>query len=354
MSCTVSNLNRQSAALSQVSNEMHTSSTITNLAVALYMLSMSIFPLWWSSFSERLGRRTIYLASFTLFTVANVLCAVSSSIGMLIVMRILSGGASGSVQAVGAGTIADIWEPFERGKAMSIFYLGPLCGPLIAPIVGGALAEHWNWRATMWFLVIYGGVTVALVLLGLPETLVQRKPPLVEVVQTEEPIQRQPSRVSSKKVAQRTTTVLANLKVIFVDPLKIILYLRFPPVALTVYYASITFASLYVLNISVEETFAKQPYGFSTIILGLLYIPNSIGYIFTSLFGGKWTDKIMHREARKANRYDENGKLIVLPEDRMRENTLLGALLYPSALLWYGWTADKGIFWLCPVCNKLI
>lgn len=76
---------------------------------------------------------------------------------MLIVMRMLSGGSAASVQAVGAGTIADIWEPKERGRAMGIFYLGPLCGPLFAPIIGGALAQRWNWRATLWFLVIYGG-----------------------------------------------------------------------------------------------------------------------------------------------------------------------------------------------------
>ena len=40
---------------------------------------------------------------------------------------------------------------------MGIFYLGPLCGPLLAPIVGGILGQAWNWRATQWALVIYGG-----------------------------------------------------------------------------------------------------------------------------------------------------------------------------------------------------
>src|SRR5450432_3338605 len=106
------------------------------MSVALYMLSMSIFPLWWSSFSETLGRRTIYLASFALFILWTILSALSTSISMLIVMRMLGGGAAASVQAVGAGTIADIWESRERGRAMGIFYLGPLMGPLLAPIIG--------------------------------------------------------------------------------------------------------------------------------------------------------------------------------------------------------------------------
>src|SRR5688572_5897798 len=138
-----------------MSRDLEASETVTNLTVALYMLAMSIFPLWWSSFSETLGRRTVYIVSFALFLVFSVLSAVSVNISMLIVMRILAGGASASVQAVGAGTIADIWETAERGRAMGIFYLGPLTGPLFSPIVGGALSQAFNWRAPMWFLAVY-------------------------------------------------------------------------------------------------------------------------------------------------------------------------------------------------------
>lgn len=340
-----------SASLSQVARELHTTTTITNLSIALYMLSMSIFPLWWSSFSERLGRRTIYLVSFVLFVVFNCLCAVSSSIAMLIVMRMLSGGASASVQAVGAGTIADLWEPRERGRAMGIFYLGPLCGPLFAPIVGGLLAERWGWRSTMWFLAAYGALTVIFIFFALPETLVVRKPVLSDVSENDmAPVSRPLSRVSSRQVVGVTTRWLKMLKIVFIDPLKIVLYLQYIPVLLSVYYASIAFGSLYVLNVSVEDTFGKPPYNFSTIIIGLLYIPNSVGYVVASLLGGRWMDSIMQREAKKANRYDEKGRLIYRPEDRMRENAWLGAFLYPAALIWYGWTVDKGVFWLVPVC----
>jgi len=343
----------RSASLSQVARELNTTTTIANLSIALYMLSMSIFPLWWSSFSERLGRRTIYLASFLLFVLFNCLCAISNSIAMLIVMRMLSGGASASVQAVGAGTIADLWEPRERGRAMGIFYLGPLCGPLFAPIIGGLLAQRWGWRSTLWFLAVYGALTVVFIFLALPETLAVQKIVPPEDEEHDEPIGQSISRVSTRQMARTTTKWLVKLKVIFIDPLKIVLYLRYLPVLLSVYYASIAFGSLYVLNVSVEETFGKEPYNFSTIIVGLLYIPNSLGYVVASLFGGRWMDSIMQREARKANRYDEKGRLIYRPEDRMRENAWLGAILYPIALIWYGWTAEKGVFWLVPVSLQI-
>ena len=162
------------------------------------------------------------------------------------------------------------------------------------------------------------------------------------------PLTRTTSHISS--LHRTTSKYLTVGRRLFIDPLKIILYLRFPAVLITVYYASITFGSLYLLNISLETTFSAPPYNFSTIAVGLTYIPNSIGYVLASIFGGKWTDTIMAREARKAGRYESDGiKLKYRPEDRMRENAWIAAFLYPAALIWYGWTADKGVFWIVPL-----
>jgi multidrug resistance protein len=343
------------ATLPQLSKDLHTSQTTTNLSIALYMLSMSIFPLWWSSFSETLGRRTIYLTSFVLFTLWNIVAAKSTSIGMLIVMRVLGGGASASVQAVGAGTIADIWETFERGRAMGYFYLGPLLGPLLAPIIGGALSQRWGWRSTQWFQAIYGGVLLIVLTFCLPETLAKRREPVLPSQQepTEEKTGTTRGELTRVSTAQsvhiKTKKAAAVFKRCIIEPLSVVAYLRFPAVMISVYLASITFGSLYILNISIQQTFSTSPYNFSVIIVGLLYIPNSLGYVLASIFGGKWTDVIMQREARKAGRYDANGKLIFRPEDRLRENAWLAAAMYPAALIWYGWAADRGVIWFVPM-----
>jgi multidrug resistance protein len=342
--------------LHEISIVFNASKTVTNMSVAVYMLSMSIFPLWWSSFSERLGRRTIYITSFILFIIFAILSAVSNSIAMLIVVRTLSGGAAASVQAVGAGSIADIWEVRERGRAMGIFYLGPLCGPLFAPIIGGALGEGLGWRSTQWFLVIYGGATLIFIIFALPETLARKGPmpssqePATTSSDPEKNIRPDLIRTLTRaSTVQKTKSFLTHMRQIFVDPLKIIAWLQYPPVALTVYYASITFGSLYILNISIQSTFSSAPYNYSTLIVGLLYIPNSAGYLLASLFGGKWIDSIMHREAREAGRYDAQGKLIFRPEDRMRENAWIAAILYPTALILYGWTAQYHIHIAVPM-----
>ena len=155
--------------------------------------------------------------------------------------------------------------------------------------------------------------------------------------------------IRRQSASKSTSQYLCILKRCLLDPLKIILYLRFPAVLITVYYTSIALGALYLLNISLETTFSAPPYKFSTIIVGLTYIPGALGYLSASLFGGRWTDTIMAREARKAGRYDARGKLIYRPEDRMRENMWMAAILYPGALVWYGWAAERHIFWLVPL-----
>lgn len=340
------------AALGQVSKDFNTSATLTNLSVAMYMLSMSIFPLWWSSFSETLGRRTIYLVSFAMFLLWNIIAAISTSIAMLIVMRILGGGAAASVQAVGAGTIADVWETKERGRAMGIFYLGPLLGPLLAPIIGGALSEVWGWRSTQWFQAIYGGILLIVLTFCLPETLAKRTPVAQPQLPTDGKTtsQSELARTSTRQSIQRNTKQAAAIfKRCIIDPLSVIGYLRFPAVFATVYLASITFGTLYILNVAIQKTFSEPPYNFKVVIVGLTYIPGSLGYVAASIIGGRWTDAIMHREARAAGRYDESGKLIFQPEDRMRENAMLAAAIFPGALIWFGWTAEKGIIWIVPL-----
>ncbi|KAF7530454.1 hypothetical protein G7054_g9570 [Neopestalotiopsis clavispora] len=328
-------------ALPDMSAEFDVSSTVVNLSVAFYMLAMSIFPLWWSSFSETLGRRTIYLSSFLLNVIFSLISGMSVNIAMLIVFRVLSGGAAASSR--------------ERGRAMGFFYLGPLMGPLIAPIVGGALAQGFGWRSTVWFLTCYGAVVFVLILFALPETLAQRKPlvpraPAAQAVGNGDNSNGQAlSRVSTtRSVQMQSQHAAAALKKALIDPLEVLTYLRFPAVAIVVYYAAITFGSLYVLNISIQSVFSEAPYGFSAIIIGLLYIPSSLGYFIASLLGGPWLDRIMIRSAQRAGRYDADGKLVYLPEDRMRENAWISATLYPGALIWYGWTAQSGVHWIAP------
>ena len=252
--------------------------------------------------------------------------AVSVNLSMFIVFRILMGGAAASVQSVGSGTIADIWEPKERGKAMGVFMLGPLCGPGIAPIIGGALTEAFGWRSIQWYLTIFGGAVLILVLFCLPETL-RRK--------TEGPADAGP----------KPKLTVGRFLYKCVEPLKILGLLRHPAIFVAVYVAGISFGVIFVGYVGIQAVFPLPPYNFSDSILGLLYLAPTIGYAISAVIGGRWLDYIMKREAKKAGRVGEDGKPVYLPEDRMKENMWIGAVLNPAAFIWYGWAADKGLHW---------
>ncbi|KAI8952142.1 major facilitator superfamily transporter [Xylaria longipes] len=322
-------------ALREVAADLHTTQTVTNLSLAFYLLAMAITPLWWSMYSELLGRRTIYLLSFTFFVIFSVISGVSRNIAMLIVFRVLSGGAAASVQAVGAGTIADVFEPRERGRAMGIFFLGPLCGPGIAPIIGGALTQGFGWQSTQWFLSVFGALLLLLVLFFLPET-VKAKPTI------------------PKEEKPKTKMTVGRFFKLAFKPVGILGLLRHPPIFVAIYSGALAFAVTYVVYVSIQADFPQSPYHFTDIQVGLVYLAPTIGYAVSSVLGGRWHDYIMAREARKAGRYDADGKLKFLPEDRMKENVWIATLLYPATVIWYGWTVQKGIQWAVPVVATLV
>ncbi|KAM3524657.1 hypothetical protein NHJ13051_004433 [Beauveria bassiana] len=331
-------------ALPGIAEYFQVSGTVANLSVALYALSMAIIPLWWSVLSEAYGRRPIYLVSFTLFLVWNSVAAVSTSIEMFIIMRFLAGGASASVAAVGAGTVADLWEVKRRGTAMGYFFLGPMLGPLVSPIIGGILTQRFGWRSTQWGAVVYGGLVWLSMIFLLPETsskAVKGKEPAVAENSDGGNVQQVPESCISR--------FFKALGRMLVEPFRLVGYLRSPPLFMTCYYASISFACYYILNLAIQRTFSRDPYSFRAIILGLLYIPSALGSIVASVVGGRWTDYVMRREAKAAGRFDESGNPKFRPSDRMCENAWIPAFVFPAALLVFGWTTHEGIFWFAPI-----
>lgn len=341
--------------MQDTASDLHTSLNLADLTLSLSKIGIAFCPLWWSAFSEHAGRRTVYIISFVLFVLWSILAALSKDIGMLLAMRFLSASAVSSFQSVGAGTVADMWEPRERGAAMGIYYLGNLgVGLVLGPLLGGVLTETWGWRATQWFLASYGGVILVLIVFALPETSPRRK---TAVPATLEEKPRNDSQSTADESAPPTGArsrrgVVAVVRDVLIGPFRALAYLRFPAVTVTIYVASITFGVLGLLNISYQSTFSHAPYSLSATVVGCIYIPIGVGSLLGSVYGGRWSDSIMAREARKAGRYrpeSEGGGLLYRPEDRVRENAWLGVGVFASLLVWYGWVVQQGVVWWVPV-----
>lgn len=93
----------------------------TTVAYCLYSLGFGIVPLFTSALSEEVGRRPIYLASAFLGAMCNVLASASQNIQTIMVARVLGGAFASTGAILVGGTIADIWEPEERGLPMAVF-----------------------------------------------------------------------------------------------------------------------------------------------------------------------------------------------------------------------------------------
>lgn len=389
-------------AVKDLSTELDTTIAMVNVSVGIYIISLGVFPMWWSNFSEKHGRRSVFVVSFAWFFAFTIGCALAPSISSLIVLRLLAGVGASAVQACGAGTVSDLYVQEERGTALGLFYLGPLLGPFLSPIIGGAVALGWGWRATMWVMVIVCGLNLVLIILLLPETLPRdslqamkmllRKTMEKDDELTENSLERIATNLSqnstrrrqildeetpvdlfmptilristnqsaySKRIREReleelesrdpseTKTWQSHLYDYTIRPLHAVVLLTYPPVLLIIVYAGIGFMGTYFFNITISNAYAQDPYNFSPMIVGLLYIPNSVTYLLVSIYGGRWNDWLIKRSARL-----HNGEL--RPESRLSWNIVLAAVIFPPACMIFGWCLDKKQHWVTPLIGSAL
>ncbi|EQK99451.1 MFS transporter [Ophiocordyceps sinensis CO18] len=159
-------------SLPVLEREFGVGATALNATVSVFMVTFAFAPLFWASFADHGGRRPPYVSSLSVYIVANVLLAtLPKNFGALVFLRIVQAFGSAAVVSMGAGTVVDVTEPKRRATAMSIFLLGPQCGPIIGPALGAALTGEVSWRWIFGFLAISGFVLWLVIVLTLPETL---------------------------------------------------------------------------------------------------------------------------------------------------------------------------------------
>ncbi|KAK6216044.1 hypothetical protein LQW54_003818 [Pestalotiopsis sp. IQ-011] len=107
---------------------------LATFVVSAFVLGFAIGPLVLAPMSELYGRTKVYHTSNCLFVVFTIACALSSSMGMLIAFRFLSGCAGATVVTCGSGRIVDLMAPEKRGTSMALWSVGPLLGPIIGPV----------------------------------------------------------------------------------------------------------------------------------------------------------------------------------------------------------------------------
>ncbi|GAV51590.1 hypothetical protein ZYGR_0AF00610 [Zygosaccharomyces rouxii] len=129
-------------------------------------------------------------------------------------------------------------------------------------------------------------------------------------------------------------------------PLKSLYFLEYPPVLLAITFSAISFAILYFVNMTLEYGYSHPPYNFSPMLVGLMYIPNSVTYMLASIFGGRWTDHLLLKYKAK------HGEMV--PEARISWNVVTAVISFPISLVIFGWCLDKGEHWETPLVGTAL
>jgi MFS transporter, DHA2 family, multidrug resistance protein len=102
------------------------------------------------------GRRRLLLLSVAGFTIASVLCGMSTTLPMLVFWRIIQGMTGGVLQPLSQAIMLEVFEPKDRGKAMAFFGLGVVVAPVIGPVLGGWLTDNYSWRWVFYVNLPFG------------------------------------------------------------------------------------------------------------------------------------------------------------------------------------------------------
>jgi EmrB/QacA subfamily drug resistance transporter len=120
--------------------------TMTGYTLAL----ASVIPLTgWAA--DRFGTKRLYLLAVGLFTAGSVLCAMATSLEMLVLFRVLQGLGGGMLMPLGMTILTRAAGPERVGRVMAVLGIPMLLGPIFGPIIGGALIESASWH---WIFLI--------------------------------------------------------------------------------------------------------------------------------------------------------------------------------------------------------
>lgn len=334
------------------------SSTVSTLAVTLYVLGLGIGPMIISPLSEVYGRLPVYHTANIVFVAFLIGNALSRNVAQFMVFRLLSGFAGGTPMALGGGSIADVTNLKTRAGAMGLFSLGPLTGPVswhipnfahlsmteslnepspqvLGPVIGGFVASGLGWRWTFWLLSILGGavgvVAVFLMQETHPKILLEHKAARLRA-STDNP------KLRSKLTRQHLTPsrVLAQA---LVRPT--MLLIRSPVLLVMSLYVALVFGLMYLLFTTFTDLFESQ-YGFSTAISGLTYLGLGVALILAMVVFRTVGSRVL------AARMEAEGV------DRPRPEHRLVLMIWFSpfvgvGLFVYGWTARYQVHWIVPL-----
>lgn len=122
-----------------------------NLAISAYLVTVAVLIPATGWLADRFAVRRVFLAAIVVFTLASVGCAVSTSLPMLVGMRVVQGIGGAMMVPVGRLAVLRNSAKSDLVRAIALLTWPSLAAPVVAPVLGGAIATVGSWR---WIFLI--------------------------------------------------------------------------------------------------------------------------------------------------------------------------------------------------------
>lgn len=312
-----------------------------SMPVSIFLLGYAVGPLFLSPLSEIYGRNMVLISASAWFCVWLIGCALAPTLDTLIFFRFLCGVGGSACQTIGGAIIADVFAVSDRGRAMTIWMLGPMFGPSCAPVIGGFVSETIGWRWVNWLAFIPAAMAVVAMIFLNRETNHQ----VLMACKTEK-LREELKRPELRSCYTDPEAPVLGKKQILLNglirPLKMLF--RSAIIFGVSLYIAFAYGCLYLLFNTIPMVF-QGSYHWSIGVTGLVYLTLLVGYgIGLASFSLLSDRTVVRMTAANGGVYE--------PEMRLPD-CIWFALVLPVTFFWYGWSADKAVHWIVPVIGMV-
>src|SRR5258705_676525 len=148
-------------ALPYIQGSVSASADQINWVLTSYIVAAAIMTPPSGFLANRFGRKRVLMVAVAGFVIASVLCGIAQSLLEIVAFRLLQGFFGAALVPIGQSILLDIHTPEERGSAMALFGVSVMVGPVLGPVIGGWLTDHYSWRWVFYINVPLGALAFA-------------------------------------------------------------------------------------------------------------------------------------------------------------------------------------------------
>ncbi len=162
-------------ALPSIQGSLSATQEQVSWVVTSYIVASAIMTPLAGFCAMRFGLRRTLATCVVGFTIVSMLCGAAQSLDQLVLFRALQGGFGAALVPVSQAIMMDTYPREEQGKAMAMWGVGTMLGPIAGPSLGGWLTDEFSWR-WVFYVNLPVGILCTLGILALVRDSVHDRP----------------------------------------------------------------------------------------------------------------------------------------------------------------------------------